>query len=420
MSVMHEASYTRHVESRLREVLEDSPVVLIQGPRQCGKTTLARIVGRAGGHHYISFDDEDARAAAEGDLMGFVRTLPERVILDEVQKVPEIFSSIKLAVDRDRTPGRFILTGSVSVPHVRGITDSLAGRMDIIRLHPFSQSELEGSVPGFPDALFSSEFDIWRDRNDSPEMVIMDKVAAGGYPVALQRSGERRADWYRKYVEMLVERDSRDIAAVRSPEILSSLLALAAAQTARLLSVNGLSSSFRLSRNTVQDYLFLLEKMFLLEKLPAWHSNHLKRLVRTPKLHVTDTGIACALMRMNAAALSANRLFYGHLLETWVLQELRRQLSGHGQPHAFSHYREKDGAEVDIVIERGASALAGVEVKASATVRDSDFRGLRRLRAAAGDRFSCGVVLYNGDRSLRFGEGLYAVPLRSLWETGQT
>ena len=414
---MYEASYTRHVESRLREALEDSPVVLIQGPRQCGKTTLARMVGKTEGYHYISFDDEDTRAAAEADLMGFVKTLPERVILDEVQKVPEIFSSIKLAVDRNRTPGRFILTGSVSVLHVRGITDSLAGRMDIIRLHPFSQSELEGNTPGFPDALFSSEFNIWQDRSDSQEMVIMDKVAAGGYPVALQRSGERRADWYRKYIEILVERDSRDIAAIRSPEILSRLLALAAAQTASLLSVNGLSSSFKLSRNTVHDYLFLLEKMFLLEKLPAWHPNHLKRLVKTPKLHIADTGIACALMRMNAAALSANRPFYGHLLETWVLQELRRQLSGHGQPHIFSHYREKDGAEVDIVIERGASALAGVEVKASATVRDSDFRGLRKLKAAAGDRFSCGVVLYNGERSLRFGEGLYAVPLQLLWET---
>ena len=343
---MSQASCTRHVESRLREVLEDSPVVLIQGPRQCGKTTLARMVGKTEGYHYISFDDEDTRAAAEADLMGFVKTLPERVILDEVQKVPEIFSSIKLAVDRNRTPGRFMLTG-----------------------------------------------------------------------VALQRSGERRADWYRKYIEILVERDSRDIAAIRSPEILSRLLALAAAQTASLLSVNGLSSSFKLSRNTVHDYLFLLEKMFLLEKLPAWHPNHLKRLVKTPKLHIADTGIACALMRMNAAALSANRPFYGHLLETWVLQELRRQLSGHGQPHIFSHYREKDGAEVDIVIERGASALAGVEVKASATVRDSDFRGLRKLKAAAGDRFSCGVVLYNGERSLRFGEGLYAVPLQLLWET---
>lgn len=414
---MPEAIFTRHVESRLREALEDSPVVLIQGPRQCGKTTLARVVGETEGYRYMSFDDEDNRAAAEADFMGFVKTLPERVILDEVQKVPEIFSSIKLAVDRDRIPGHFILTGSVSVLHVRGITDSLAGRMDIIRLHPFSQSELEGTAPGFPDALFSSEFDVWQDRSDSRETVIMDKVAGGGYPVALQRSGERRADWYRKYTEILLERDSRDIAAIRSPEILSSLLALAATQTARLLSVNGLSSSFRLSRNTIHDYIFLLEKMFLLEKLPAWHRNYLKRLIKTPKLHITDTGIACALMRMNAAALSANRPFYGQLLETWVLQELRRQLSGHAEPHVFSHYREKDGAEVDIVIERGAGALAGVEVKASDTVRDSDFRGLRRLRDAAEERFSCGVVLYNGEKNLRFGEGLYAVPLRLLWET---
>ena len=412
---MLEADCMRHVESRLREAIEDSPVVLIQGPRQCGKTTLARMVGRTEGYHYISLDEEDVRAAAEADITGFVKNLPKRVILDEVQKVPEIFSSIKLAVDRDRSPGRFILTGSVSVLHVRGITDSLAGRMDIIRLHPFSQGEIEGNTPGFPEALFSSEFDIWQDGKNLSEMVLMDKLAAGGYPVALQRSAERRGDWYRRYIEVLVEHDSRDIAAIRSSETLSQLLSLAAAQTAKLLNINGLSSSFKLNRNTIHDYIFLLEKMFLLERLPAWHCNHLKRLVKAPKLHVTDTGVACALMRMNGAALSANRPFYGHLLETWVLQELRRQLSGHPEPHIFSHYREKDGAEVDIVIERGATALTGVEVKASATVRDSDFRGLRRLKAAAGDRFSCGVVLYNGERSLQFGPGLYAVPLHSLW-----
>lgn len=406
-------TYTRHVEPRLREALADFPVVLVHGPRQCGKTTLVQMVGQTAGYDYVSLDDEGTRTAARADPVGFVRGLPDRVILDEAQRAPSIFSSIKLEVDRNRTEGRFILTGSVNVLQVRQITDSLAGRMDVMRLHPLSQSELEETTPGFLDALFSGSFKT-RQREATAEEVT-GRVVAGGYPAALQRSGERRAAWYRSYIEALVQHDVPDVAKIRSPEILSRLLTLSTAQTAQILSVNGLASSFQLSRTTVQDYLALLEKMFLLEKIPAWHSSYKKRLVKTPKLHIGDTGIACALMNLNGATLTYDRSLFGHILETFVLQELQRQASGYAEPHTFFHYREKDGAEVDIVIERGAIALVGVKVKASATVGQSDFRGLRKLKAAAGERFACGALIYKGEMNLSFGDGMYAVPLYSLW-----
>lgn len=405
----------RHAEARLREAMEDSPVTLVEGPRQCGKTTLAQAVCQPAGYDYISFDDEVMRRAVEADPTGFVNGLPERVILDEVQRVPKLFSAIKLAVDRNRQAGRFVLTGSVKVLQVPEVTDSLAGRMAIIQLRPLAQTELSGVSPGFLDALFSADFK--RRQGEPAGAPLLSRIVAGGYPAAHQRADEqRRLAWHSDYIETLTQRDAPDLAAIRSPEILSRLLALAAAQTAQLVNVNKLASSFKLSRNAIQDYLALLSKMFLLEQTPAWHSNRLKRLVKTPKLHIGDTGLACALMNMNSPALAHDSPLLGHVLETFVFQELRRQASGDRQPHAFFHFREKDGAEVDIVIQRGATALAGVEVKAAATVNDADLRGLRKLKAATGERFAAGALLYNGERCLSFGPGIYAVPLSALWE----
>jgi hypothetical protein len=196
------------------------------------------------------------------------------------------------------------------------------------------------------------------------------------------------------------------------------LLAMAAAYTAQLVNFEALAGPFQLTRPTIQDYVTLLERVFLLERVPPWHSNRLSRLIKTPKLHVTDTGVACALLETNSTGLQANRELFGHLLETFVLQELKRQASWHETPIQFFHFRDKDGVEVDIVLEQGATALAGVEVKAAATVTDADFRGLRKLKDAAGRRFRSGIVLYDGETSASFGDGMFAVPIRALWEAG--
>lgn len=410
------AVYPRCAEPRLIEALADSPVVLIHGPRQCGKTTLARRVGESLGHAYLNFDDDVARRAAQADPAGFVADLPERVILDEVQRAPEIFAALKTAVDRQRVAGRFLLTGSANVLLLPKLADSLAGRMEILRLHPLAQCELERRPAGFLDALFSGGFSTGPSERLGPQLA--ERITAGGYPAALTRAtGRRRATWYRDYLEALVQRDVRDLARISSLGALQRLLALAAAQTARLLNVADLAAPFQLSRPTIRDYVTLLERVFLLEELPPWHSNRLSRLIKTPKLHLADTGLAAALLGVDAQALMADRPLLGQLLETFVFQELRRQASWHEDAHAFFHYRDKDGVEVDIVIERGARAVVGVEVKAAATVTPADFRGLRKLKAATGERFAGGVVLYDGEICASFGDGLRAVPLRALWET---
>ena len=268
--------------------------------------------------------------------------------------------------------------------------------------------------PDFLSALFRGAF-----RTRTCERLghgLVERVTGGGYPAALARaSAKRRAAWYRNYVETLVQRDVRDLARIRSLDALPRLLALAAAQTANLITVSDLAGPFQVSRPTIREYVTLLSRVFLLEELPPWHNNRVKRLVKAPKLHVSDTGLACALMEIDADALWEDRSTLGRPLETFVYQELRRHASWHDAPTQFHHFRDKDMAEVDIVLERGGR-LAGVEVKAAVTVTAADFRGLRRLKKASGKRFAGGVLVYDGETSASFGDGLYAVPIRMLWE----
>lgn len=280
--------YPRFAESSLNEALADTPVVLIHGPRQSGKTTLAQKVGEVRGYSYFSLDDNVVLASAQADPVGFVGDLPERTILDEIQRAPGLFTAIKTAVDRRRTPGRFILTGSANVLQLPKLSDSLAGRMEIVRLHPLAQCELSGRPSRFLERLFSGTF-----KTRTYERLgagLAERVAAGGYPAALARATpRRRTAWYRDYIETLVQRDVRDLARIGALDALPRLLALAAAQTACLLNVTDLAAPFQLSRPTIRDYVTLLERVFLLEPLPPWHSNRLSRLIKTPKLHLGDT-----------------------------------------------------------------------------------------------------------------------------------
>ena len=408
------APLPRMLAPRVREALADTPVVLIHGPRQSGKTTLARLVGESRGYRYLSFDDDPVRDAALRDPVGFVADLPERAILDEVQRVPQLFTALKAAVDRRRVAGRFILTGSANVLLIPALADSLAGRLGI--LHPLSQCELARKPAHFLDALLAGHFRTRLTERLGTQLA--ERIVAGGYPAALaRRTPARRSTWYRDLVETQIQRDVRDLSRIRSFDALPRLLTLAASHTARLLNVSDLAGPFQLTRQTIHDHVTLLERVFLLERLLPWHRNQLSRLVKTPKLHMSDTGVACALLGVDGPTLHRERMLFGPMLETFVLQELRRQASGRDEPLTFFHYRDRDDFEVDIVIERGAGTVVGVEVKAAATVTETDFRGLRKLKDAAGSAFAQGVVLYDGAASIPFGDRLHAVPLRALWET---
>lgn len=408
-----QALIPRFARPRLVEMLADTPVVLLHGPRQCGKTTLAQTLT---GYTYTTFDDPVQLAAAKTDPVAFVSDLADKAILDEVQRVPELFTSLKVVIDRDRRPGRFVVTGSANVLFVPKLSDSLAGRMELLRLYPFAQCELAGGRDRFIATLFSRSFKARPYGRLGANLT--ERIVAGGYPAALSRSSERRRrDWYRGYIETLVQRDVRELARIDSLTALPRLLQLAAGQTARLLNVSELAAPFQLSRPTIRDYMTLLERVFQVELLPPWHSNRPSRLVKTPKLHLGDTGLAVSLLGLNAEALQKDRALLAQLLETFVFQELRRQASWHDDIITFHHFRDKDGYEVDIVLEREGREVAGIEVKAAATVTESDFRGLRKLKIACGRRFAGGIVLYDGENSVRFGEDFMALPIKALWTT---
>ncbi|MBE0645628.1 MAG: ATP-binding protein [Bacteroidetes bacterium] len=406
----------RFATTKVHEALLDTPVVLLHGPRQCGKSTLARMIVSEKNYSYFTFDDEVQREAAQNDPTGFILNLPEYVIIDEVQRVPEIFFPLKSEIDRNRVPGRFVLTGSTNILLLPTLSDSLAGRMEILRLHPFSQDEILGKPSRFLDRVFQADF---RSGTGGERLGtnLAERIVSGGFPAAIDRpSYHRRQAWYRDYIETIVQRDVRALARISSLDALPRLLRLAAGQTAHLVNISEMASAFHLSRPTIQDYVTLLERIFLLEHLSPWHTNRLSRLIKSPKLHMTDTGLASALLGATVETLSRDRALYGQMLETFVFQELRKQASWYDVPIGFNHFRTKDGVEVDLVLEGGHSTLVGIEVKSAASVSARDFRALKKLQSASGDRFAAGIVLYDGEHIAPFGEKLYAVPLRMLWE----
>jgi len=405
----------RLVEPLLRRTLADTPVVLIQGPRQCGKTTLAQAVGSDRRYGYLSLDDPAVREAAIADPSGFVADLPPRIVLDEVQRAPEIFIAIKATVDRRRIAGHFLLTGSTNVMLLPRLADSLAGRLGFVRLHPLSQAELLLVHPPLIDRLFRGRFRVRPAARLGRALAT--RIVTGGFPAALaRRSHARRRAWYRDYVDTIVQRDVRDLAKIASLQTVPRLLSVAASHTAQLLNVAELAGPFQVSRPTIADYMTLLQRVFLVDVLPPWHQNRLNRLVKTPKLHMADTGLACALLNLDADVLWRDRTRLGPLLETFVLQELRRLAGAIDDDLRFHHFRDRDGYEVDIVIERGNGAMVGIEVKASGTVTADDFRGLRRLRDGSGGRMVCGVVFYDGEAAVPFGGGFFALPISYLWD----
>lgn len=415
---MSDSDYPRLLQPLLEEALNDTPVVLIHGPRQCGKTTLAQKIGKERGYRYLSFDDHNLITAVKADPVGFVDRLDERVILDEIQHVPELFSSIKQAVDRKRQPGRFLLTGSANVLLLPKLADSLAGRMEILNLRPLARCEIEKNGNGLLTQILRDDVSFRCAGKLADQLAA--RIVEGGYPEPLKRKTEhRKKQWYRNYIETLVQRDIRELAQISNLESIPKILQLAAAQSAQLLNMSAIAAPFQITRQTTSAYFTLLKHIFLVDVLPAWHSNRGKRLIKTPKVNITDTGLAAVLLGMNRERLDADRNMLGHLLESFVYNELRRQASWTDTDLNFYHFRDKDQYEVDIVMEQNDGKIIAVEVKAAATITEKDFRGLKKLRATVGESWKMGIVFYDGDMVLPFGKRMYAVPVSALWGDGE-
>lgn len=397
--------------------LADTPVVFITGPRQSGKSTLARWV--ADGPHparYLSLDDLSTLSAAESDPEGFVAGLEGPAVLDEVQRAPGLFLAIKAAVDRERQPGRFLLTGSANALMLPALSQALVGRMEVLTLWPLSQAEIEQQGgEGLLGSLFGKGVPKPAPSGGREEAVR--RALVGGFPEVLSRpSWERRSAWWDSYLATILHRDVRDLAQVEALTELPRLMALIAARSTGLLNVSELSRSSGIPNSTLKRYLALLEATFLVRSVPAWSGNLSKRLVKSPKLMLTDTGLMGRLMGIGPEWDAPDPGWVGPLLENFAVMELCKQASWSGRKLAFLHFRTGAGREVDLVLEDGRGHLVGVEVKASATVRSEDFAGLRTLAEDTGERFQRGVVLHGGTDTTPFGERLYAVPMSALWQ----
>ena len=408
----------RNIESELRAALADTPVVLLNGARQTGKSTLARAVAAPLGAGYVTLDDATALAAAGRDPHGFVAGLPRRVVIDEVQKAPGLFAALKMAVDADRRPGRFLLTGSANLMLLPRVSESLAGRMEILTLEPLGQDELAGVRGSFIDRAFAdSAAGLAGTGNLAGPVDLSAAVLAGGYPEAQARApGRRREAWFAAYLNALLQRDVRDLANIEGLTEMPRLLALLAARLGGLLNTAELSRDTGIPQTTLKRYLALLEAAFLYRPLPAWSENLGKRLIKAPKIHLIDSGLAAHLTGYRALPAGRESTAFGHLLEGFVVGELRKQAGWSQTRVGLWHYRTTSGREVDCVLEGPAGRLVGVEVKAAATLGAKDFAGLESLAADAPDRFHAGVLLYTGERAVGFGERLWAIPVWDLWQ----
>ncbi len=410
---------SRSLETQLRASQEDTPVTMVVGARQTGKSTLVTSFAegdRHGGGLYLSFDDTTLIAAVQADPAGFLKGLSGTVVIDEAQRVPELFLSIKAEVDRDRRPGRFLLTGSANPLFIPDVAEALAGRMEVLTLWPFSAAEIEGNAGlRFTRLLFDAHA-----KRPNPDPIdreaLVTRILAGGFPEAVERTDpERRGRWFASYLTTILERDVRSMAGIARLEQLPSMLSAIALRTRGSLNKSTIGQDLGIPSSSVDRYLTLLERVFLVRRLPAWQNRLGPRLVKAPKLLVCDSGLLCHLLQWEGDRLSADATALGLALECFVGMELAKAAAVDSRPPQLMHYRTSKGAEIDFVFEGSDGRLAAVEVKASSGVTRSDIRQLAQLRDVFDSRFARGIVLYAGERVLSFGDRLEAWPVSALW-----
>ncbi|MDL2328187.1 ATP-binding protein [Desulfosarcina sp. OttesenSCG-928-A07] len=416
--------HARTLTQQILEALTDTPVVFLRGARQTGKTTLVKqladktfLSGNLSAEtpwQYITLDSSTALASALNDPTGFLQELTKPVIIDEAQRAPGLMLAIKEDVDRKRHPGRYLLTGSANILALPGIADSLAGRMEVLTLYPLSQGEIAGVSEDFISALFQKEFTFPKQETNPPlsREALLKAVCLGGYPEVLARnSAKRRAAWFDAYITTLVERDIRDIANIQDRSALIRLLRMFGARSGTLYNQAELARSIGMPNSTLSRYIPLLEALFLIWFLPAWSGNLGKRLVKAPKAHVTDSGLACHLCGADAGRLTEDPALAGRLVESFIIGEFLKQSTWTEHPVSLYHYRAQNGEEVDLVLEDRAGRVVGIEIKLSAGVTPHDAKGLSSLRDALGERFVRGIVLCTGQEVVPVGERIWAVPI---------
>lgn len=405
----------RNVEQQLEKALARSPVVLLNGARQVGKTTLALELLKEKKYTYITFDDEMVYLAAKSDPVAFIANIEKPVIIDEVQRIPEIFLAIKRDVDLNRQAGRYLLTGSANPLLIPRMGDSLAGRMETISLMPLSQGEIQEHKEHFIDLVFNKQ-PLKSPATKLSQRELYEKIVAGGYPLVQQVDSEARDAWLRSYLNLILQKDIKDLAQIEKLTELPNLLKLLAARAAGLLNVAELSRDSTIGAKTLHRYLALLEAIFIINTQPTWSTNLSVRFIKTPKLYFIDSGLLMYLLGMNIESALDENIYMGKVLENFVVSELQKQATWSTQTVSLYHFRTSNGEEVDTVLENHSGQIVGIEIKTSKKVSPQDFKGLKYLQEKTKNKFVRGIVLYTGTEYVPFGEQLCALPVSSLWQ----
>ncbi|WP_300598602.1 ATP-binding protein [Niabella sp.] len=408
--------YPRYMAGPVKEALEDTSVILINGARQTGKSTFCRqlMEQEVFNGRFVTLDDATTLMAAQTDPTGFLLDLGEQVIIDEIQRAPELFLPIKKLVDENRKERRYILTGSADVMTLPKMADSLAGRIEVHKLWPLSQTELRQSTPVFLQTLLQPAGDYRNSKTNWTDTV--QAIKTGGYPEAVARATEMRRDrWFQAYLAAILQKDIRELSNIEGLTQLPNILHLLATRAGSTINFSDIARLAGIKNTTFQRYMALLEHIFLLIRLPAWTPNTEGQFVKSPKVLLNDTGLLCHLMGESAASLLSNRTTAGLFFENFVTLEILKQLSWSNLSLKAYHFSMHSGAEVDLVLEDRKKQLYGVEIKSKASVNAADFNGLKKLAALAGKKFQKGIILYTGDQVVGFGDMFKAVPVGNLW-----
>ena len=409
--------HPRYLQPKIEEALQDTPVVCVLGARQVGKSTLCQQVTPK--RTYLSFDDQATLTAARQDPTGFIQSLPDHVTLDEIQRAPELMLAIKAEVDSNRKPGRFLLTGSANLLLLPKVKESLAGRIELLYLQPLTEAEKHHTQSDFLPRLINQDIELSIIENQREIEGLANIICTGGYPEPNTRPQHRARLWFQQYLQTIIQNDVNDIANIRNEDELQRLAEMLALRTGSLLNTNRLANDLKMQRETTEKYLSILEHLFLIYRLPAWHNNQSKRLVKTPKIHWVDSGMASMLNNLKASDWHNFSTDFGPILEGFVIQQIRAQAGWLDEPVRLSHYRDKDQVEVDLVVEQGHNVW-GIEVKKAVSIQAKDGEGLQRLAKKAGKHFKGGALIYSGNNCLPLKTtNCYAVPINWLWQSSE-
>jgi uncharacterized protein len=407
--------YTRKLFPKIEASLKRSPITLLTGARQTGKTTLVKEIAKKHGYNYVTFDNINFLSNAKSNPIGFIEGLEKPVILDEVQRAPEIFLTIKQDVDENRDPGRYLLTGSANPLMIPQLAESFVGRMEILYLYPLSYGERHNTKEHFIKKIFSSR--MTKSKHEAfNKKRFCKQLSIGGFPSMVEaKTEEARESWSHSYLSTILSREVKELANIEGLKNMPTLLEMLATRVCTTLNTSELSRTIGIANTTLNRYLRLLETLFIVQFQRPWFSNLGKRLVKSPKTYLVDSAIHSHLLGLTPEKLEKNNPLFGAALENFIVSELQKQSTWHNERIKFFHFRTQTGIEVDIVLENAAGDLIGIEVKSKETIKSDDFKGLQELAEIAGSSFHRGIVLYTGKEQIPFASNMHAVPLTELW-----